>query len=194
MRSCAILALALAAISGQPVKTASKQAEELEQRAQAAATAGDHKVRIAADLELFHLLNGSPIVVEALARAYASSGDAQGALAELNKFADLGQTDEGLLGGKDQRYSGIQALPGYKKVMARLSANQTPISLSSPAVVLPDSDLLPEDIDYDTNTRSFLVTSILKRKIIRVRTDGSVTDFAVSPDGWPMVAIKMVLP
>jgi hypothetical protein len=69
MRSRAILALALAAFSGQPVKTASKQAEELEQRAQAAATAEDHKARIAADLELFHLLNGSPIVVEALARA-----------------------------------------------------------------------------------------------------------------------------
>jgi hypothetical protein len=176
MRSWAILALALAGLSGQPLKTASKQAEELEQRAQAAATAGDHKARIAADLDLFHLLNGSPIVVEALARAYASSGDPQGALAELNKFADLGQTDETLLGGRDKRYSSIQTLPGYTKVMARLSANQKPISLSSPAIVLPDADLLPEDIDYDTNTRAFLVTSILKRKIIRVQTDGSVTD------------------
>jgi hypothetical protein len=191
MRSWAILALALAGLSGQPLKTASKQAEELEQRAQAAATAGDHKVRIAADLELFQLLNGSPIVVEALARAYASSGDAQSALAELNKFADLGQTDESLLGGRDQRYSSIDTLPGYKEIIARLSANQKPISLSSPAIVLPDPDLLPEDIDYDTTTRSFLVTSILKRKIIRVQTDGSVTDFAVSPDGWPMVAIKI---
>src|SRR5580704_15894794 len=128
MRSWVILALALAGLSGQPLKTASKQAEELEQRAQAAATAGDHKVRIAADLELFQLLNGSPIVVEALARAYASSGDAQSALAELNKFADLGQTDENLLGGRDQRYSSINTLPGYKEIMARLSANQKPIS------------------------------------------------------------------
>jgi sugar lactone lactonase YvrE len=193
MRSCAILALALtlAGLSSQPVKTASEQADELEQRAQAAAKAGDHKVRIAADLELFHLLNGSPIVVEALARAYASSGDVQAALAELNKFADLGQTDEALLGGSDKRYPSIQTLPDYKKVLARLAANQAPVSLSSVAFVLPDADLLPEDIDHDADSRSFLVTSILKRKIIRVQTDGSATDFAVSPDGWPMVAIKI---
>jgi sugar lactone lactonase YvrE len=193
MRSCAILALALTltGLSAQPVKTASEQADELEHRAQAAAKAGDHKARIAADLELLHLLNGSPIVVEALARAYASSVDPQAALAELNKFAALGQTDEALLGGSDQRYSSIQTLPDYKKVMARLSANQAPVSLSSVAFVLPDADLLPEDIDYDAESRSFLVTSILKRKIIRVQTDGSAKDFAVSPDGWPMAAIKI---
>jgi hypothetical protein len=193
MRTCTILALALtlAGLSGQPAKTASEQADELEQKAQAAAKAGDHKVRIAADLELLHLLNGSPIVVEALARAYAGSGDAQGALVELNKFADLGQTDEALLGGSDQRYSTIQTLPDFKKVLERLSANQAPVSLSSMAFVLPDADLLPEDIDYDADSRSFLVTSILKRKIIRVQAGGSATDFAVSPDGWPMVAIKI---
>jgi hypothetical protein len=193
MRTCAILALALtlAGLPGQPAKTASEQADELEQKAQAAAKAGDHSVRIAADLELFHLLNGSPIVVEAIARAYASSGDAQGALAELNKFADLGQTDEALLGGSDQRYSKIQTLPDFKKVLERLSANQAPVSLSSVAFVLPDADLLPEDIDYDADSRNFLVTSILKRKIIRVQAGGSATDFAVSPDGWPMVAIKI---
>jgi hypothetical protein len=193
MRTCAILALALtlAGLPGQPAKTASEQADELEQKAQAAAKAGDHSVRIAADLELFHLLNGSPIVVEAIARAYASSGDAQSALAELNKFADLGQTDEALLGGSDQRYSKIQTLPDFKKVLERLSANQAPVSLSSVAFVLPDADLLPEDIDYDADSRNFLVTSILKRKIIRVQAGGSATDFAVSPDGWPMVAIKI---
>ena len=191
MRSCATLVLALALFAGQPAKTALEQANELERRAQAAATAGDHKARIAADLELLHLLNGSPSVVKALVRAYASSGDAKGALAELDRLADLGQTDESLLQGKDQRYSSIQTLPDYKKIVARLSANNTPVSLSSLAFVLPDTDLLPEDIDYDAGSQSFLVTSILKRKIVRVQTDGSAADFAVSPDGWPMAAIKI---
>jgi hypothetical protein len=191
MRSCVILLLALAGISGLPENTASKQAEDLEQKAQAAVTAGDQNARIAADLELFHLLNGSPIVVRALARAYASARDAQGALAELNHLADLGQTDESLPGGRDQRYASIQTLPEYSKIIARLSQNKAPISLSSRAVILPDAGLLPEDIDYDTASQSFLITSILKRKIIRVQTDGSVTDFAVSPDNWPMAAIKI---
>lgn len=63
--------------------------------------------------------------------------------------------------------------------------------MSLPAFEMLDAGLVPEDIDYDSRSRSFLVMSILERKIIRIRPDGSVVDFAVSPDGWPMVAIKI---
>lgn len=191
MQSIAILALGMISLSGQLVKTASEQANELEQRAQVAAKAGDSQARITADLDLFRLLNGSPAIVEALARAYAASGDVRSALAELNKLADLGQTDKALLGGSDQRFASLQTLPEYKHVLARLSTNDTPVSLASVAFVLPDADLLPEDIDYDPGSRSFLITSIREHKIIRVQPNRSVTDFADSPDGWPMVAIKI---
>jgi hypothetical protein len=196
MRIVAIALLAVIGSLSQPGKSpqgksAAAQANELEQRAQSATEVGDQKARIAADTELFHLLNGSPAVLEALARAYAASGETQRALATLNRFADLGQTDEGLVAGTDRRFRTIQSLPQYKQLLARLSRNEAPISRSKVAFTLPDAGLLPEDIDYDARSRSFLVTSILERKIIRVQPDGSIADFAVSPDRWPMVAIKV---
>jgi hypothetical protein len=193
LRIVAILSITLIGLSGQTAKTktALDEANELEQRVQSALKAGDQQARISADLELFHLLNGSPTVVEALARAYAASGDTEKALAALNQFADLGQADEGLLDGTDHRFSSIENLPEYKSVLARFAKNRTPVSLSRAAFVIPDAGLVPEDIDYDSSSRSFLVTSILERKIVRIRPGRSVVDFALSPDGWPMVAIKI---
>jgi hypothetical protein len=192
MRIVSILAsLVLVGGLGPGTETAEKRAADLEQRAQAAAKAGNHRERIAADLELFHLFNGSPSVIEALARAYAAAGDASRALSELNHFADLGLADEGLLSGTDQGLNTMQALPGYKSVLARLSKNKLPISRANVAFTLSDPGLVAEDIAYDAHSRSFLVTSILKRKILRIGADGSETDFAVSPDRWPMSAIKV---
>ena len=191
MRIIAVLSVLAIGLSGQPTKTALEQANDLEQKAQSAAKAGDQHARIDADLELFHLLNGSPAVTEALARAYAASGDARQAVAALNRIADLGQSDDDLLRGSDHSFSTIQNMPEYKQVLARFRANEAPVSRSNVAFVLPDAELLPEDIDYDPSSRSFLITSIREQKIVRVRADGSSANFALSPDAWPMAAIKI---
>jgi sugar lactone lactonase YvrE len=191
VRIIAILSVLAIGLSGQGTKTALEQANDLEQKAQSAAKSGDQRARIDADLELFHLLNGSPGVTEALARAYAASGDARQALAALNRLADLGQADDDLLGGSDHSFATIQNMPEYKQVLVRFRTNEAPVSRSKVAFVLPDAELLPEDIDYDPSSRSFLITSIREQKIVRVRGDGSSANFALSPDAWPMAAIKI---
>lgn len=194
LAAAGLAALIASTSSVQPTGTALQQATDLEQRAQAAVKAGDQRGRIAADIGLLHLLNGSPAALEALARAYVASGETDRALAALNRFADLGLADDGLLTDGDRRLAAIANLPAYKQLLARLSRNQAPVLLSKVAFTLPDAGLLAEDIDYDTRSRSFLVSSVLEHKIIRVRPDGSATDFAVSPDGWPMVALKVDAP
>ncbi len=191
MRIIAILSVLAIGLSGQGTKTALEQANHLEQKAQSAAKAGDQRARIDADLELFRLLNGSPAVTEALARAYAAAGDARQALVALNRIADLGQADDDLLRGSDHSFSTLQNMPEYKRVLARFRANEVAVSRSSVAFVLPDAELLPEDIDYDPSSQSFLITSIREQKIVRVRADGSSANFALSPDAWPMAAIKI---
>lgn len=138
-----------------------------------------------------HLLNGSPAALEALARAYAASGETDKAVTALARFADLGLADDELLGGHDRRLASLARLPAYREVLAHFSRNEVPIVLSKVAFTLKDSGLLPEDIDYDARSHSFLITSVLERKIVRVRGDGSATDFAFSPDRWPMVALKI---
>lgn len=82
-------------------------------------------------------------------------------------------------------------MPDYKRLLERFSQNEAPVSLAATAFTLPDPGLIAEDIDYDARSASFLVTSILEHKIIRLRLDGSVSDFAASPDHWPIAALKI---
>jgi hypothetical protein len=186
-----ILSVLAIVLSGQVTKTALERANGLEQKAKSAVKAGDQRTRIETDLELLHLLNGSPAVIEALARAHAASGNTREALAGLNRLADLGQADDDLLGGSDHSFSSLQNMPEYQQILARFSANEVPVSRSTVAFVLPDADLLPEDMDYDPSSQSFLITSIREQKIVRVRSNGSSVDFALSPDAWPMAAVKI---
>jgi hypothetical protein len=57
--------------------------------------------------------------------------------------------------------------------------------------VLLDANLLAEDIDYDPHAKSFLISGVLEKKIVRVTQGGKATDFAKSPSGWPMLAVKV---
>lgn len=188
-----VLAAGLVALGAlaQPQPTAIDQLNTLEKKAEAAAQAGDQATRIAANQQLCHLLNGHPDALLALARAYAAAGDTRHALDALNQFADLGLADDAQLSGHDARYAALRNLPEYHQILARFRRNEAPILLAEPAIKLADAGLLPEDIDYDLGTRTFLITSIRKAKIVRVGLDGSMTDFAVSPDQWPMVALKI---
>jgi hypothetical protein len=190
MRTAATLLMLLLA-AAPPPKSARHQLRDLQAKALAAAKSGDQQSRIAADVDLQRLLNHSPSVLEALARAYAAAGDTQRALAALNQFAALGLSDDDLLSGADHRLSALEPLPEYKQILDRLRGNQAPVSLGTPFLTLPDPGLLTEDIDYDPTTGTFLITSVLEHKIVRASPAGSPTDFAVSPDNWPMLAIKI---
>lgn len=184
----ALLFLAAASQSAKPVRD---QINDLEAKAVAAAKSGDQQTRIAADLDLQRLLNNEPSVFEALARAYAAAGDTRKAIAALNHFADLGQSDDNLLSGSDHRLSPLESLPEYKQVLERFRRNETPLSLGTTVLTFPDPGLLTEDIDYDGAARSFLLTSVLKHKIVRATLNGQIAAFAESPDAWPMLALKI---
>jgi hypothetical protein len=194
--AAATLLIVLAAAPQSP-KPARDQLGDLQAKAVAATKAGDQQTRIAADLELLRLLNDAPSVHQALARAYAAAGDTQKALAALNHFADLGQADDNLLNGTDQRLSALASLPEYKQILDRFRQNEAPVSLGVTALTISDPGLLTEDIDFDPTTRTFLITSVLEHKIVRAPlnsppgTAGAVTDFASSPDSWPVLAIKV---
>ena len=195
MRPVLAAALVVLGVLAQPQPTAIDQLNALQQKAAAAAKAGDQVTRIAANQQIFQLLNGHPDVLLALTRAYAAAGDTRRALDALQQFADLGLSDDAQLSGPDSpgaaRYAALKNLPEYQQILTRFRKNEAPVLLARPAITLTDAGLLPEDIDYDPGTRSFLITSIREAKIVRVRLDGSTTDFAASPDHWPMVALKI---
>lgn len=185
--------LALFSMAYQPVPTALQEFNSLNQQAHAAKAAGDKRAYLAIVLKMKTLLNDTPEILEAAARAYAATGDMPHALATLSEFAELGETDAKLLNGKDESFSGLRDLPPYKSILERLAQNKTAISRAETVFILPDAGILAEDLDFDPRSKTFLITSVLEKKIVRVRPDGTAMDFASSPSHWPMLAIKVDL-
>lgn len=142
-------------------------------------------------LAIQKLFNDAPDAIEAAAKAYAEVGDGERALAALAAFADQGQVDDALLTGESKSFSAIEKSPQYQSILNRFKTNKAPIGLGESVFTLSDAGLLAEDIDYDPGSRTFLITSVLEKKIVRVAADGKVNDFASSPSHWPMLAIKV---
>jgi hypothetical protein len=170
---------------------AAEEFADLQREAQTAGKAGDMPGRLRAAIKMQRLLHDAPDAVEFTAQAYWATSDTQNALKMLKLFADLGQTDTGVLKGSVKRFSELRKLPEFQSILERFAGNQTAVSLAKPAFALHDEGVLPEDIDYDPQTSSFLITSVLQKKIIRLYKDGREVDFAKSPVGWPMLAIKI---
>lgn len=168
-----------------------QQFEQLRKEADTERKSGDLHGRLQAALKTEKLLNGAPDAIEAVAQAYAELGDTEHALAALTRFADLGQADDQLIAGKSKAFANIEKLPEYQLLLKRFAENKTPISHAEAVLTLDDPNILAEDIDYDSHSKSFLITSVLEKKIIRVTQEGKATDLAQSPSHWPMLAVKI---
>ena len=194
MRAAAMLAAILLAAAMSPAQASATAIEDLARlnaRAHADRESGNTRDRVQCVLEIERLLNDAPNAVRAAARVYAEAGDTPNALAALERYARLGQSDPILLSGADARFAPLAKQPRYRAILRQLAANARPVSRAERALVFADAGLLAEDIDYDAGSDSFLITSVLEDKIVRVARDGRAADFASSPSGWPMLAIKI---
>ena len=171
--------------------TAVEEFRRLREQANAARTSGDKQARLKAILGLVSLLNDAPDAVLASAKAYAEAGDIEHALTALNEFADQGQADDGLLRGESGKLAAIEKSARYQSILNRFKENKSTIALGESVFELSDPGLLAEDIDYDPGSKTFLITSVLEKKIVRVAADGKVKDFASSPSRWPLLAVKV---
>jgi hypothetical protein len=186
-----VTAILLWSISSQNPITAVEQLARLQKNAHAAHVAGDKQGYLEAALKVRTLLNDAPNAMEATARAYAEAGDNEHALSALSEFAAMGQADDAMLAGTDKAFVALDALPAYLSILEEFRQNKTPVARSEKAFILADPGLIPEDIDFDPLSRTFLVTSVLEKKIVRLAPSGRISAFASSPSGWPMMAIKV---
>jgi len=128
-------------------------------------------------------LNGSPTSRLEVARAYQKLGQGEQALIETTRFLAMGQTNDIL---DTPLFDSLR-----NSLEKKIKANRLPVSLSRPVFFLPDSGLLPEDIDYDPVSKRFFVTSILKQTVVALDDSAQQQQFAESPDHWPMMALKV---
>jgi hypothetical protein len=120
-----------------------------------------------------------------LARYQAAAGERDAAIASLEKVLALG---EGFLPMRDG-FDKIWDDPRFQKVRAELERRLPRLDFAPIAFELDDARLVPEGIAYDPASQSFFVGSIAERKIVRVRDDVHVSDFALGLDSVLGVAV-----
>lgn len=151
--------------------------------------AKDWQANLVAAMKQRELLNDSPDSRLEVARAEFFLGKTTPALDELTQYARMGQwadpaplAPDGAALARDARFVRLQRA---------MEANRVPVARSAVAFVLSDPELLPEDIDYDVRTRVFYISSVRGKKIITADAHGADEEFARSPDGWPVIALKL---
>ncbi len=184
---CCVL-LASGALA-QGVPDAGKQFAQLLKQAKEARQRKDEKALLAASLQLARLLHYSGSATEQVAMVYAEMGDQKLALQALRQFVAMGQSDDNL--ASRPQFNNLKASPEFKQLLTEMKANNSPVERAVEVARFQDPNLVPEDIDYDAQTKSFLITSVMEKKIVRIGMDGTQSDFAKGPDRWPMLAIKI---
>jgi hypothetical protein len=171
------------------LQSATEQLKQLRSRLGAARQAQDWSAYLDDAERQNQFLNGSPTTRLELARVQVHINGNRAALEELTAYARMGQASNFI--ETSPEFASLRKVPAYAAIRARLQRNRSPITRSSVAFRLASAQLLPEDIDYDAQHQRFMLTSVLQHKVVSIDAAGNMTDFAVAPDAWPMMAIKI---
>ena len=158
----------------------------LSRRARDALAAGRHADYLMYARQLAARAPDHPGVIYAVATGFALVGQADSALGWLNRLAQMGASRAP---GSDSVFAALWNTSAFRAVQARLDTNRIPIVRGRAAFSLPDPDLLPEALAWDGAGASWIVGSLAKRRLIRVRQNASVTDFLSREDLLRVVGI-----
>jgi sugar lactone lactonase YvrE len=194
-RPASFVTLPLAALLALlPITAAAYDRAAIRSAYEAAKAAHDKKdwpAMLAESRTLVSLAPRSTRAAYALACAQSLNGQKAEALASLARLADSGVRFDLTA---DADLAGLRDLPEFAEVVARMKALDTRIGASTPAFTLPEKDLLTEGVVHDPKTGAFFVSSVHRRKILRVARDGQVSDFVAEGAGLFSVTALAVDP
>jgi hypothetical protein len=150
---------------------------------------GDSAAYLATAQLMHSFLNGSPRAVLQLMSAQTFAGKPDEALNSFAQFVAMGQADEEVL--KAKSFDPLRSLAQYRSIYAGMAANATSQSRASDVFRLESTARIPEDLDYDPETKHFYVSTVLGKQILKVDLAGRTKLFASAPDQWPMMALKI---
>jgi hypothetical protein len=117
-----------------------------------------------------------------LARACARLGLAEQAFGWLDRMATTGVVVD-ISANAD--LAALRDSSAFRAIVAKIDSNRVAEGAADVAYRIQEADLMPEGIAYDPATTSFFVSSMRLRKILRVTTDGNVSNFiAPAQDGF----------
>lgn len=188
---CGVISLLLFAGSSaeQAKTTARDEAAAIRDQIRAAHAKGDGAAYVSTSRKLEEFLNDSPQSILQLMSAQTFAGDVDGALQSLERFIQMGQTDENTLAAKP--FEALRKSPKFASLQAEMAKNNEPIARATEVFRMEKTDLIPEDVDYDARTSRFFISSVLQKEIVTFDAKGTSQVFAHAPDEWPMMALKI---
>jgi len=157
-----------------------KTARYYRQQAAAAYKAKDYAAAIENFKKAAELIPDHPTLHYNLACVYALAGKKQQALASLAKIAEMGVI---MPIEKDGDLDSIKGTPEFKLILKRLEASKLPVVRSTTAFTIHEKGLITEGLAYDPVEETFFVSSVHKRRILKISKKREVETFASEQDG-----------
>ena len=149
---------------------------------QNSAVAAEQVLRSRAELErLEHAwpqISDRGAALFARAKLYARLGDLAKSLASLKECIAL---DEGFDPDEYPPLDALRSFPEFRQLIEQVHRLHPPVHRADIAFTIPESDLFPEGLAFDSVRHVFYLGSMYRKKIIRTTESGRPVDF-VKPD------------
>jgi hypothetical protein len=124
-----------------------------------------------------------------LAVAHALNGDRADALLWLDRVARMGLI---VPAASEEAFDSIKDSDEFRAVLEKFRRNSLPLVRSAPAFTVHEKGVVPESVAYDPAGKNFYLSSVYRRKILRVSASGEATEFASERDGlWSVMGMKV---
>jgi sugar lactone lactonase YvrE len=175
-----------------PDPTAVSPAELLEryQQAHAAYEAGEVARFCALTTALTEAWPDHPRLIYNLARCRALEGNSDDALDLLDRLITMKVAIDPT---EDEDLMVLREMPRFSLLMDRYAAAIEPTTVSEVAFRLDDTEFVPEDVAWDPVSGDLFISSIRKRKIVRMDDRGRQTLFAGYPEIDMFAALSMAV-
>ncbi len=160
------------------------------EQASAAHRAGDYAVFRTESQAAVELAPRSLRALYNLACAYALLGADGDAFAILERFGRMGLFFDL---DADVDFARLRGSARFEEVKKTMAALRQPVGRSSVAFALPEKDLLTEGVAHDPRTRAFFVSSVHRRKIVRIGPDGQARDFIPEAQGGLLSPLALIV-
>jgi len=130
-----------------------------------------------------------PRLIYNLSVAYVLNGRPDEAFGGLERLAAMGLV---MPLARDESFSAFRESSRFKEILAAFDRNKANTGEATEALTFKEKGLISEGLAYDSKTGSYFVSSVHKRKIIRVNKDGKASDFATAEQGlWAANGMKV---
>lgn len=130
-----------------------------------------------------------PRLIYHLSAAYALNGMRDESLQWLKRAARMGLV---FSAERDEDFASLKDAREFAEVVALFQKNRSPVGDAAEAFTVREKGLVPESVAYDPSTKAFYVSSVYRRKILRVGPKGEVEEFASAREGlWSVMGMKV---